>query len=151
MGLTCMFCGHADALPFVGDALERAVADLINVRAVRMFYIGHHRNFDRMALIVMRKMQKAFPDIAYAVVLAYMQGKVPTFESDTPTMYPEGLELVPRKFAISHRNRWMTANSDIAVAYVNRGYGGAAQTIVYARRCGLEIINLADRQMYEND
>ena len=74
MGLTCMFCGHADAPPFVGDALERAVADLINVRAVRMFYIGHHRNFDRMALSVMRNMQKAFPEITYAVVLAYMPG-----------------------------------------------------------------------------
>lgn len=151
MGLTCMFFGHADAPPSVGDSLERAVADLINVRAVRMFYIGHQGNFDRMALSVMRKMQKAFPGISYAVVLAYMPGKTLTFEADTPTMYPEGLELVPRKFAISHRNRWMAANSDIAVAYVNRGYGGAAQTLVYARRCGLEIINLADRQKHEND
>lgn len=55
-----MFFGHADAPPSVGGSLERAVADLINVRAVRMFYIGHQGNFDRMALSVMRKMQKAF-------------------------------------------------------------------------------------------
>ena len=49
------------------------------------------------------------------------------------TVYPP-LESVPRRFAISRRNEWMVSESDVVVAYVIRGFGGAPRTLDYARR-----------------
>ena len=93
---------------------------------------------------VMRGSALEHPHISFAVVLAYLPVSERSFEEGVPTMYPEGLELVPRRFAIKYRNRWMVEHADIILAYVNRGYGGAAQTLSYAARRGLEIINLAE-------
>ena len=55
------------------------------------------------------------------------------------TVYP-GLENVPRRFAISHRNRYMVDMADFVVAYVTHGWGGAAQTLEYANRKKKSII-----------
>jgi len=55
------------------------------------------------------------------------------------TIYPP-LESIPRKFAILRRNEWMVQESDIVVAYVNHGWGGAAKTLQYARRKKKRII-----------
>ena len=44
---------------------------------------------------------------------------------DEHSILPEGIESVPRRFAISYRNKWMLNKSDIVVTYVTRKYGGA--------------------------
>ena len=49
------------------------------------------------------------------------------------TVYPP-LESVPKRYAISRRNEWMVRESDIVIAYVIRGFGGAAKTLEYAQR-----------------
>ena len=55
------------------------------------------------------------------------------------TVYP-GLENVPRRFAISHRNRYMVDKADFVVAYVTHSWGGAAQTLEYANQKKKSII-----------
>jgi hypothetical protein len=42
------------------------------------------------------------------------------------TLYPEGLEPVPPRFAILHRNKWMLDNTDYVVTFVTTSVGGAA-------------------------
>ena len=49
------------------------------------------------------------------------------------TVYPP-LEAVPRRFAITHRNRWMVDVADVVVAYVLHDWGGAATTLRYANQ-----------------
>ena len=73
-----------------------------------------------------------------------MPGKEDTLlsESVSETLYPDGLELVPKRFAITHRNRWMVEHSEFIIAYVNRSYGGAAQTLSYAERKKLNIVKI---------
>ena len=63
-------------------------------------------------------------------------------------IYPS-LEKYPRKYAIIYRNRFMADNSDYAIAYVIHGWGGAAQTLEYAMKKGLHIINATDNQYYK--
>ena len=41
------------------------------------------------------------------------------------SVYPEGIETVPKKFAIHYRNKWMLDKTDIVVTYVTRNFGGA--------------------------
>ena len=48
-------------------------------------------------------------------------------------MYP-ALEHIPRRYAITHRNRYMVDKADFVVAYVTHGWGGAAETLEYANK-----------------
>ena len=58
-------------------------------------------------------------------------------------IYPP-IESVPFKFAINKRNEWMVDQSDFIIAYVCHSYGGAYQSLNYARRRGKQIVNLAE-------
>ncbi len=59
-------------------------------------------------------------------------------------IYPEGLEAYHFKSAITKRNRYMVDNATVAICYVKYSWGSAVQTFSYAKKCGLEIYNLAD-------
>lgn len=142
----CTFCGHRQVKESVRASLAEAVETLIVNRNVHSFYVGSNGAFDRMTLGVLKEMKAKYPHIRYYVVLAYMPGRKEEypFESHVDTIYPEGLESVPRKYAIVHRNRWMVEQSDYLVAYVVHGSGGAAQTLRYAQSKGsVRIMSLA--------
>ena len=61
---------------------------------------------------------------------------------DCPTVYPEGLENVPKRFAIYARNKWMIEKSDFVVTCVNRSFGGAAQFKEFAIKRGKTVVEL---------
>lgn len=112
-----------------------------------MFYVGHQGHFDGMVRSVMKELIKEGKTVNYAVVLAYMP--VQRYEFDSPdeyadTMFPEGLESVHPKFAITWRNNWMISESDTVICYVKYRTGGAYRFVEKARRKGKTIINLAD-------
>ena len=58
-------------------------------------------------------------------------------------LYPE-IEDKPPKFAISKRNEWMMERANLIIAYVNRSYGGAYQSLQLAKRKKKRIINICD-------
>ncbi len=70
----------------------------------------------------LENLSKTYP-IKYYVVLACMPAK--NDEPDEHSILPEGIETVPRRFAINYRNKWMQNKSDIVVTYVTRPFGGA--------------------------
>lgn len=55
------------------------------------------------------------------------------------TLYPP-LESVTWRYAISKRNEYMVDNSDVVVAYVIYGFGGASKTLEYAERSRKRIV-----------
>ena len=138
--ITVTFCGHADVW---GEAalqewLTKTVEQLIE-RGAELFYLGGYGSFDGMAASVVREQKKAHPNIQSVLVLPYLDRKVDSSGYDRTTYPP--LENVPRRFAISKRNEWMVDVSDVIVAYVKHGWGGAAKTLEYAQRKKKEIIN----------
>ena len=90
------------------------------------------------------ELKEIYP-IDYAVVLAYLPGKKydPEIESPTDTILPDGIESVPRKFAINYRNKWMIEQSDYVVTYVKHTIGGASQFKELAEKKKKIIINIA--------
>ena len=42
-------------------------------------------------------------------------------------MLPEGIEKVPKRYAILWRNKWMIEHADYVVTYVTRSCGGSAK------------------------
>ena len=121
---TVTFFGHRDTPKEIESALRLTLIDLIENKNATVFYVGNHGNFDAMVRRQLEDLSKTYP-IKYYVVLAYMPGK-----SDNPdehSILPEGIETVPRRFAINYRNKWMLNKSDIVVTYVTRNFGGAVQ------------------------
>ena len=136
--MTCTFFGHRDTTRDIKAKLKVVLLDLIINKSVTRFLVGYQGNFDRIALSVLKEIKKAQPHIEYEVVLAYLSDTC----EDCPTIYPEGLEKVPKRFAISARNKWMIDKSDFVVTCVCRSFGGAAQFKELAIKKGKRVIEL---------
>lgn len=93
---------------------------------VTRFYVGHQGDFDKLVYQQLKKLQNMFPHIHYAVILAYLPQDQKIYTSDE-TLYPDGLENTPPKYAINKRNHWMIDHSDFVVTYVKYPFGGAAK------------------------
>ena len=140
--MKCAFFGHRDAPSELRGKLRETVVKLIEERGVTEFYMGNNGYFDRMALSVLKELSEVYPQVDYYVVYAYLPEK--DGEDFEHTIYPEGIEAVPRRFAIDHRNRWMVGQADIVVAYVRRSFGGAVKFVDLAERRGRQVIDLCE-------
>ena len=94
-----------------------------------------------MALRLLKEFEKPY-SITYDVVLAYLPRKTDPFFEAYYTVLPEGIETVPRRFAIDYRNKWMVEHSDIVITYVERPFGGAAEFKALAEKEGKKIVEL---------
>ena len=140
---TCCFFGHRDTPSEISDKLERAIINLIENKSVDSFYVGNQGGFDSMVRNTLKKLKIKYPHINYAVVLAYMPTRADG-QDYSDTIYPDGLENVPPKFAIDWRNRWLIDNSAYVIAYISRSYGGAAKFYGLAVKKKKRVINLYD-------
>ena len=145
MGNACTFFGHHDCPSTIKPKLRDVLIDLIENQSVNMFYVGNQGHFDSMVRAILRELQTAYPQIGYAVVLAYLPEKQIEgyIEDYADSMLPEGIERVPRRFAIVWRNKWMLRRSDYVVTYITHSWGGAAQFAAMAERQKKTVINLA--------
>ena len=122
--IACTFFGHRDSPAHLKQRIKDTIIKLVEEWCVDMFYVGSNGNFDSMAADALKEIKKEYPCIDFCVVLAYIPKNGELNEQDT--LYPDGLELVPQRFAISNRNEWMINHSDFVIAYVNRNGGNSA-------------------------
>ena len=139
---TCTFFGHRECPETVKTKLRDTLIDLIENHAVDMFYVGNQGQFDAYVHSELKRLKQEYPQINYAVVLAYMPGKKTGLDDYSDTMLPEGIESVHPHYAISWRNNWMLKQSDYVVTYIAHSWGGAAQYAKKARTKGRTIIEL---------
>ena len=136
---TVTFFGHRDSPKEIEPALRLTLINLIENKNATVFYVGNHGNFDAMVRRQLEDLSKTYP-IKYYVVLAYMPGN--NNEPDEHSILPEGIETVPRRFAINYRNKWMLTKSDIVVTYVTRPIGGAWEFEQMAEKMKRNIIGI---------
>ena len=150
--MKCTFFGHSNTSEQIQPKLEAVLIDLIEHYDVNIFYVGNHGDFDYIVKKTLKKLKLAYPHINYSVVLAYMPGKKYEFEYDyhSDTIYPDGLENTPPKYAIVKRNRWMIDKSDYVITYVKYSGGGAAKFKELAEKKGKTILNLAEYDQIKN-
>lgn len=145
--MICAFFGHKDTPESVKPVLKSAVKKIIERYPDTTFYVGNNGNFDRMVLSVLKSLSKDFPTISYAVILAYLPtGKSAEFDGMS-TIYPEGIERVPKKYAISYRNDWIVKKADMVICYITHNYGGAAKFVEKAHKNGKIVCNLAEFEL----
>lgn len=147
MSGTCVFFGHRDASSALTVRLDQAIRRAVLDYGITRFQYGGNGTFDRMAAQAVVRAQSAFPHIRLELVHAYLPGKADQHALPCDSsVYPEGLEYVPQRFAISHRNRWMIQHCDLVICFVERSYGGASQACRLAQRRGVPVINLAEER-----
>lgn len=139
------FCGHAS---FIGsDAHEQNMLSLLEQtagdRPVKL-YLGGYGAFDSFAYRCGRKYKETHPNVMLVLVTPYLTTRGDQGTGYDTVLYP-ALEHVPPKFAISHRNRYMVAEADCVIAYIDHAWGGAYQTYQYAKRKGKTVFNLAKK------
>ena len=139
---TCCFFGHRKVTHNIRDRLTAIIEKLIVDDGVTEFYVGHQGQFDSMVYSVLKELKANYPQIRYTVVLAYMPDGHIKEVYDENTLFPDGLESVPKRFAISKRNDWMIQQSGYAVCYVHKITGGAAKFRDKAEKKGINVIDV---------
>ena len=139
----CTFFGHRDCPEMIKSRLREVLVDLITNYGVDMFYVGHQGQFDAYVYGELKKLKQEYPQINYAVVLAYMPGKKTEYDDYSDTMLPEGIESVHPHYAISWRNNWMLRQANYVVTYITHSWGGAAQYAKKAEHQKKTVINLS--------
>ena len=139
---TCCFFGHREVTHNIKPKLTAIIENLITEDGVTEFYVGTQGQFDSMVYSVLKELKAKYPNIRYTVVLAYMPDEHIKELYGEDTLYPDGLETVPKRFAISKRNDWMIRQSEVAVCYVHKITGGAAKFREKAKKRKLRIIDV---------
>lgn len=137
----CTFFGHRDCPDTIKPRLREVLVDLITNEGVDTFYVGNQGRFDAIVRAALRELQAEYPHVRYAVVLAYL-GKKEDGGDYTDTIFPEGIENVPPRYAIARRNEWMLKQADCVVTYVTHSFGGAAAYASKARAAKKHVFDL---------
>ena len=155
-GKSCFFIGHREADERLLPALKKAIEQLI-AEDVSYFYVGGYGGFDRIAGTAVKQAKKKHPGVVLNLVLPYHPAERPI---EAPagydgTYYPEGLENVPRQYAIVRANKIMVDTSDWLIAYVRHGASNSRKLLEYAQRREkkglIHIINLAEENSCERN
>ena len=134
----CVFFGHRECYDLEKNVIIKAIEGLVR-QGVDTFYVGNQGQFDAMVYGCLRQLKTTYPQIQFAVVLAY----IPMGEGDSEdTMYPEAVALGPPRYAIERRNRWLIEQADHVICYVRHTWGGAYKFSRIAKRMGKTVINL---------
>ena len=147
---SCFFIGHREAderlLPKLIDTIE----SLVSSEDVTCFYVGGYGGFDRIAASAVKQVKRRHPEITLMLVLPYHPAERPV---KTPygfdgTYFPEGLEKVPKRYAIVRANKLLIDASDWLVAYVRHGASNSWNLLEFAqhreKKGQIRILNLAD-------
>lgn len=137
---SCTFFGHHDAPQTLKPQLQNILTDLITHEGVDTFYVGHQGAFDAMAYAVLRSLSQSYPHIVISVVLAYFPTR-PLPYPPHATFLPDGIETVPRRFAILWRNKWMLNRADYVIVYAVHP-GNARNAADLARSQNKTVISL---------
>lgn len=132
----CFFLGHHDAPEAIQPLVDEAVLRHIRDYGVDEFVMGSYGNFDRMAARAVRNAKARCPELRLTLLLAYYRPEdhsilPPGFDG---SLYPEGMESVPKWAAIVRANRYMIQHCDDLIAYDRGQIGNTRKLMKYARR-----------------
>lgn len=121
---SCFLFGHANTPQSALSALMEAIENEVS-RETKIFYVGYHGNFDRMAIAALRRTKQKYSNIIAVLVLPYHHAAYHIAKPDgfDIILYPP-LENVPKRYAHVRANQYMIRVSDCVLCYV-RHFGKA--------------------------
>lgn len=151
---TCCFTGHrkipANLSESLSMRLDSTIENMVR-RGYRYFGAGGALGFDTMAAQSVIDLRKRYPHIRLILVLPCVT-QADRWAEDEQKTYRWIMEQADKVVYISQeytrscmfeRNRHLVDCSSACICYLTEDSGGTAYTVDYARKKGLEIINLA--------
>ena len=153
---TCCFTGHRripqDQIAEVSLRLRDAIVESIE-NGYKYFGAGGALGFDTLAAQCILDLKRNYQDIRLILVLPCAEQAERWHESDK--MEYERLRKSADKVVYTSeryfngcmhkRNRHLVDNSSLCICYLTETTGGTAYTVEYAKRQGLKVINVGDR------
>jgi len=130
---TCFFIGARYTDNNIRERLIQVVEQHITEYGVDDFTVGHYGRFDGIVADVLSELKKQYSNIVLNLLLPYhpVHQQVIACEGFVP-VYPEGLEKVPKRYAIVQANRNQIDRSDYLIAHP--GFGNSRNFVEYAQR-----------------
>ena len=148
MSKICFMFGHRDSPASVLAEIERSVEKYHLEYGFDEFVVGYHGSLDRLAAQAVRAAQKKHSAIRLTLLLAYHPSSQnrDLLAAYDYTLYPDGMERVPRRLAILSANQYMIGRADGFICYV--AYAGNTRALLEeaGKRCSqakIPLINLA--------
>lgn len=145
------FIGHRELFNIVAieNEIEEIAKGLMRKHEFVEFYIGRNGDFDILAASAIKRARKNCEtnNSELILVLPYSVKDECYYEEYYDNIYYPLDPKTHYKNAIQKRNEWLVENCDMLIAYVepNR-LGGAMSTLQYAKKSGVNIINLYDKK-----
>lgn len=148
---TVSFFGHRQINNVfeIEDKLEKLIREYLNTKEYVEFLVGRDGEFDQLVSSTIRRCKRALRDdnSALILVLPYATAEYRNNEDSFLEYYDE-IEICAKSaekhFKAAHqtRNRSMVDRSHTVIFCVERQTGGAYQTLEYAKKADVKIINL---------
>lgn len=152
---SCCFTGHRDLTEeekYTAERRIRAVVKAFYEMGITDYITGGAIGFDTIAAATIINMKRSgYPNLRLAVVIPFKDQPERWSHSDK-VLYRTTLEAADEIVCLNEkytpscmmeRNIFMVDNSSYCLSYVTRQSGGSWNTVKYAERHGLKIINLA--------
>ena len=150
---TCCFTGHRELSPVKFISVKHrllSVIDQLISRGITNFCAGGALGFDTLAALTVLEAKNKYPQIKLIMILPCKD------QADNWSFVKrENYKAILRKadevfyvaesysqFCMQKRNQELVNRSSICVCCLERSSGGTAYTVNYAKKKGLEIINL---------
>ncbi len=132
---TCFLMGNRYTPTSITEQLADVVEQHIKEYCVTTFTVGRYGSFDGLAKKVLRKAKKRHKNIKLYLLAPYALIQ----QAETPidfdgTMYPDGMETVPKPLAIVQANRKMVEHSDYLITYCHNPAGNTQKIVEYAQK-----------------
>lgn len=152
---TCCFTGHREIAPakfiYIKHKLIQTVEELIG-KGITDFCAGGALGFDTVAAQTVLEAKVKHPEIKLHLVLP-CKSQADSWSYINRENYNDILSRADSVTYVSEhytnycmqlRNRALVEKSSICVCYLEKPTGGTAYTVNYARKNGIEIINVID-------
>ena len=161
--MACMFTGYRpqkfsfnfseddkDYLEFENELMDSIIA--IYDAGAKRFYCGCAMGFDLLAAEIVLLLKERNPEIELYCFVPF-EGQEKTFTSYWKEKYKlvlngaDDIKILCEHYykgCYQQRNQEMVNNSSIVLTYFDGQSGGTGQTIKYAQKKGLKIINIAE-------
>ena len=115
---TCYFIGHRDAPESIYNRLLQAVERHISEYSVTDFVVGKYGNFDRLAARAVMEAKQHHHSVSLTLLMPYYHADAePLPLGFDVSLFPDGLETVPKRAANLRANQYMIHHCDYLIAY----------------------------------
>ena len=153
---TCCFTGHRELPPEEQAAIASRLECVISAqyqKGIRYYGAGGALGFDALAARTVIRLRESYPDMKLILVLPCLtqtRGWRPEDVAEYERIKAQADKVVymAQQYTpgcMHKRNRHLVDHSGVCVCYLTKESGGTAYTVNYAKRHGVEIINIAWR------